>query len=99
MLANTLGNDNWASESRAKLRDGLRSRTNVDYGGLKVFRVYENIVLSDGAFCEFPISYKSEAEAVTEFQRITSGLDRGYTISEIIPGVELPVEIATAWIN
>jgi hypothetical protein len=99
MLANTLGNDNWAVESRSKLREGLRSRTNVDYGGLKVYRVYENIILSDGAFCEFPVSFKHEAEAVMEFQRITSGLDRGCTINELMPGVDLPVEIATAWVN
>ena len=66
MLANTLGNDTWANESRAKLREGLRTRTNVDYGGLRIFRVYESIVLSDGAFVEFPIACVGEAAAVME---------------------------------
>jgi hypothetical protein len=95
----SLGNDSWANDSRATLRQGMRERNLVDYGQLQVGRVESNIILSDSGWVEFPIPCADEASAVQEFQRITAGLDRGMTIKELLPDVELPVEIETAWVN
>ena len=99
MLANTLGNDSWANDCRMKVREGLRSKTMVDYGGLKLYRVFENIIISDGAFVEHPVRYANEAQAVIAFTRITTGLDAGHTITELLPGVDLPEELINAWVR
>jgi len=99
MLAQTLGSDQWANDCRMKVREGMRSKNCVDYGGLKVYRVYEAIILSDGAFVEHPICYANEAQAVIAFTRITTGLDAGRTIAELLPGAGLPAEIINAWVR
>lgn len=89
----------WEIEKHSTLRQGMRERNFIDYGGLTIGRVGANVILGDGGWVEFPIACKSEAAAVMEFQRLTSGIDDKKTIVELLPGVELPVEIATAWVK
>lgn len=100
MLAQqSLGQGKWQDEIRSTLRQGMRQQNLVDFGGLTVGRVGANVILSDGAWVEFPIALASEAAAVIEFQRLVSGLNRGQTIQELLPSLELPAEIVNAWVR
>lgn len=94
-----LGNDGWANDCRATIRKGLEERTFVNYGGLTVGRVGSSIILGNGNWVEFPISFKREAHAVIEFQRITDGLNHGQSISELLPTFVLPDEIVNAFVQ
>jgi hypothetical protein len=87
------------SHERTARRAGMREKNLVDYGGLQVGRVEANVILGDGGWVEFPLACDSESAAVLEFQRITAGLDRGMTIKELLPGIDLPAEILTAWVK
>ncbi len=95
----TLGHDEIAEEWRRGLREGMRSRNAEDFGGLKVWRVDNNVILSDGGWNDYPVSCKNEAEAVMEFQRIVNGLNNRQTVRELLPDADLPIEIETAWVH
>lgn len=94
-----LGNDSWANDCRASIRKSLGERTFVDYGGLTVGRVGSSIILGDSQWCEFPLTFKREAQAVMEFQRLTDGLNEGQTIVELLPDITLPIEIVNAFVH
>ena len=89
----------WEQEKHSTLRAGLRERNFIDYGGLTVGRIGANVILGDGGWVEHPVRYANEAQAVSAIARITTGLDAGHTITELLPGVDLPEEIVNAWVR
>ena len=101
MITN-LGNDKWASECRQQLRHGLRSHNRIDFGGLRIWRLYDKVILTDGDNDhELPIACQSEAKAVLEMERIAEGIERGFSLVDIIdvPESEIPAELLNAWIH
>lgn len=101
MLESRLGNDQWASDCRSKLRQGMRSRNCIDFGGFRIWRVFDKLILTDGDNNhELPLPCKSEAAAILEMERIAQAIEAGRNLPQIIdvPESRIPVELLDPWI-
>lgn len=97
-----LGQDAWATECRATLRKGLRSRNFIDFGGLRIWLVGTQVVVTDGDNMNgLSVACLTEARACNEMERIARAIEAGHELPDIldIPADDIPQALLNAWID
>jgi len=97
-----LGTDSWANDVRMTYRAGLRSQNVKDLGELRIWVIFNNVIVSDGDNAnELPIPCDSESAAILEMQRIARELELGGNLPEIlrVPASDIPARLLDARIS
>ena len=90
----TLGNDAWANECRAKIREGLRSRNMVELD-FRRYWILENDVVITNTDNLYPhrVSCKNKAEAIEKLTLIVSQVRLGFNLQDILGTNDIPPEL------